>query len=67
MKDIELIVCEDNGGWESEVYVSIPEELHEKRNVDEVADWVLNNTDVVSNRAVYVGVYNWNDEGEELT
>lgn len=66
MHQVELIVCDDRNGFETEVFVSIPEELHAKKNTDEVADWVIFNVDGVGDKATYIGVYNWNDENEEL-
>jgi len=63
---VELIVCDDSYGYETEVFVEIPKSLYEARNVDEVAAWVCENVDDIDHTATYIGVYNWNDECEDL-
>lgn len=64
MKKVELIVCDDCGGYETEVYVEIPDELYMAMNTDEIAAWVVENAgDNVNANAMYIGVLNWDPDG----
>ena len=70
MKRIQLIVCEDNGTWDNNTFVEIPDHLHLMQNVDKVAEWVIHNELNKNTRMPalpnisYIGVLDWEADYE---
>jgi len=64
MKEVELIFCHDNNTWTDCNFAKVPDQLWEKRNTDDVVDWVIEESDLPTEGVVHIGIYNWNDSQE---
>jgi hypothetical protein len=63
MKKVDLIVCDEDGSWDSNIIVEIPEHLHLMHDVDAIAAWLVENLKERSfEHASYIGVYNWDPD-----
>lgn len=57
---IRLILCYSDGGYENGTWETIVTEVpFELSNTEEVASWVQDETDLVGENCVYVGVMDW--------